>query len=222
MNNAERAYRAAQAKEKRLLGEDAHQPEPESQKKGKPHPVDYDPDEVPLGYVMPHVARFSANLIVGPPCVTKCHTRYLKEHLGDPHVVQLKLPPAKERSLWKEKEAIAWYAAYAKTLLKEQWEPQVVHAKRALYLCHENGCDEEVMVALVLWALAEPESATVPRTADHFLSWRADHEYGWLLDRDEDAKMAIVAGCSVELAANAAAAKRNSVMTQWLMMKRSK
>lgn len=219
MNNAERAYRNAEAKNKRLLGEDANldpfDGDPDEPKKPRPQ-KDYDPDDVPLGYVMPHVARFCERLIVGPPCVTKCHTRYLKEHLGDPHVVALQLPPKAERSLWKEKEAVAWYSGYARTLVKDHWEPQ---GPRALYLCYETGCEEEVMVALVLWALVDEQGASVPRTAEQFLAWRADREFGWLLDRDEDAKLAIVEACVKELAAGNAA-KRNAVLTNWL--KRSK
>lgn len=212
MNFQERALFKKEAEERRRAVQEAKQ---EERKQRKVAPDDVDPATLPLDYVMPHVARVSQHIWVGPPCITERHKLYLRDRLGNPQVIEVKLPPAAERKLWKAKEAAQWYLNYVRTLKRDTIDG--THA--SVYLCHDTGCDEEVIVALLLWVLLEPDSAEVPRSASQFEAWRVEHEFLWLLDRNEDTLLDVLEACMQELETLKRASKSSACMNNWLKRK---
>lgn len=196
MNLEERAYRKQQWKEreqrKRLnLDEDKRSVVTAVNRVAQRHKSaeDYDKDDLPDDYSMPVAILVPGRLMVGPPCVTKQQKAYVEKKLGNPQLVALELAPQAERKLWKLKESIAWYTNYTKGLAKKEG---------ILYLYHENGCDEEAVVGLVVANIlsgGEPFS----RNKEEFDAWRQKTGYLWFLDREEESLLPIALGCIDEI-----------------------
>jgi hypothetical protein len=191
-----------------------------SYKKSRSSQGPVDPDDLPDDYNMSRISVLIPNhLSVGRRPVTAREKRYLKEKAGDPHVIELALPPIKERKSWSLKEAALWYGSYARTLLKEHG------ARPHLYLCYDTGSDEEIIVGLVLWNLLVPQQA--PKTKEEVSSWRERNAYLWIFYNDEEMAMDIVTACADDIASKNGlkdAAKRNSqlCMSSWLGRSKSK
>lgn len=181
--------------------------------------ADYDDGTLTATYEWGHViVLIPDRLYVGPTPVTQTHHKFLAERLRKPHSIGLKLPDLSERRLWKTEEAARWYAEYTRKLRKDE----ELEKKSTIYVHFKTGCEEEVIVAVLLWVLLEP--AQVPKTVDAWKAWRESNAYLWIWDERLDDTLAVVQLAATELlpAQEAKTSASASVMVNWLRKSKEK
>lgn len=183
---------------------------------------DYDDDTLPSTYEMGNLITLIPNrLHVGPAPTTRRQRRFLRERMGDPFLLQVELPDLTERRLWKTEESIHWFGTYARKLYRQH----VLEAETPIdtfYVYYKTGCEEEMVVAALLWVLLAPEQ--VPKTVEAWKAWRESNAYLWIWDERLDETLAVVHGAVSDLmpAQEAKSSASASVMANWLRKSKDK
>ena len=183
---------------------------------------DYDTGNVPSDYEMGNVITLTPRdapiaLHVGPKPTTKTRQKFVEERFGYPVQIPLTLPDMTERRLWKTDEAARWYAAYARKLHHE-----IVSKSESVYVHYKTGCEEEVVVAVLLWTLVDP--GAVPKTMAAWKEWRESNAYLWIWDDRLDDTLAVVQAAVTELlpAQETKGSGSASLMVNWLRKSKDK
>lgn len=193
-------------------------PKEASKKRERATVEDYDTGELLPSYEMGNlICLIPERLYVGPAPVTRTHHKFLAERLQGPFVLGIQLPDLSERRLWKTEEAAHWYAAYARELHKVYADDRPI-----IYVHFKTGCEEEVIVAVLLWTLLEP--AQVPKTVEAWKSWRESNAYLWIWDERLEDTLAVVQLAVTDLlpAQEAKTSASASVMVNWLRKSKDK
>ena len=174
---------------------------------------DYDDGSLPSTYEMGNIITIMENaLYVGPIPTTRRQRLFLEKRLGtlSPALVALEFPDLTERRLWKPDESARFFAEYARTLHRT-W------AKGPVYVYYKTGCEEEVIMAALLWALRAPDQ--VPKTEEAWKEWRTSNAYLWIWDDRLDETVHIVHAAAQQLSpatSGGAGSAGVSLMSNWL------